>query len=94
MKLRLRRVGNSLGVIIPKHLLDQWGLAEGAELELTADGIFFDAEQAARLSHEVASGSIWDAKRQQQAAETATGKSHPIFGEELAKRAIIVGSPL
>lgn len=49
MKLRLRRVGNSLGVIIPKHVLDQSGLAEGAEVELTADGVFFDAEQAARL---------------------------------------------
>jgi antitoxin component of MazEF toxin-antitoxin module len=35
MKLTVRRVGNSLGVIIPKHVLDTWGLGEGDALELT-----------------------------------------------------------
>jgi antitoxin component of MazEF toxin-antitoxin module len=34
MKLRLRRVGNSLGIIIPKRTLDAWALREGATLEL------------------------------------------------------------
>ncbi len=35
MRLTIRRIGNSLGVIIPKARLAQWGLAEGGELELT-----------------------------------------------------------
>jgi antitoxin component of MazEF toxin-antitoxin module len=34
MKLRLRRVGNSLGIIIPKRTLDAWSLGEGGMLEL------------------------------------------------------------
>ncbi|HXV59553.1 MAG TPA: hypothetical protein VEK15_02580 [Vicinamibacteria bacterium] len=33
MKLRIRRVGNSLGVIIPRAVLVEWGLAEGDFLE-------------------------------------------------------------
>ena len=40
MNLRIRRVGNSLGVIIPKSALDAWGLAEGDELRLSERGIF------------------------------------------------------
>ncbi|MBX3694764.1 MAG: hypothetical protein KF790_06295 [Steroidobacteraceae bacterium] len=39
MKLLVRRVGNSLGVIIPKAQLDQWGVAEGDHLRLTDGGI-------------------------------------------------------
>jgi antitoxin component of MazEF toxin-antitoxin module len=39
MKLNLRRVGNSLGVILPKAVLRTWGLAEGDSLELTESGI-------------------------------------------------------
>jgi antitoxin component of MazEF toxin-antitoxin module len=39
MKLTIRRVGNSLGVIIPKAVLERWGASEGAELELDDDGI-------------------------------------------------------
>lgn len=39
MKARIRRVGNSLGVLLPKALLDAWGMGEGDELELTARGI-------------------------------------------------------
>jgi antitoxin component of MazEF toxin-antitoxin module len=34
MELRLRRVGNSLGVIIPRRTLDAWSLAEGGALEV------------------------------------------------------------
>ena len=34
MRLRLRRVGNSLGVIIPKSTLDAWSLREGSSLEV------------------------------------------------------------
>ena len=39
MKLTIRRVGNSLGVIIPKSALDAWGLGEGDHLGLTEHGI-------------------------------------------------------
>jgi antitoxin component of MazEF toxin-antitoxin module len=39
MKLRLRRVGNSLGVIIPKRTLEEWSLREGGSLELRARSI-------------------------------------------------------
>ena len=39
MKLTIRRVGNSLGVILPKSVLDAWGLGEGDTLELTEHGI-------------------------------------------------------
>ncbi len=39
MKLILRRIGNSIGVIIPKATLDSWGVGEGDPLELTDSGI-------------------------------------------------------
>jgi hypothetical protein len=39
MKLVIRRVGNSLGVIIPKATLDAWGVGEGDALALTSSGI-------------------------------------------------------
>ena len=35
----IRRVGNSLGVILPKTSLDSWGVAEGDHLELTERGV-------------------------------------------------------
>lgn len=34
MRIRVRRVGNSLGVLIPKATLESWEIAEGDELEL------------------------------------------------------------
>jgi antitoxin component of MazEF toxin-antitoxin module len=39
VKLTVRRVGNSYGVIIPKRALKAWGLGEGDALELTENGI-------------------------------------------------------
>lgn len=39
MKVRIRRVGNSLGVLLPKTVLDAWGVGEGDELDLTERGI-------------------------------------------------------
>jgi antitoxin component of MazEF toxin-antitoxin module len=39
MKLTLRRIGNSLGVIIPRATLDGWGVSEGDALDLTDRGI-------------------------------------------------------
>jgi hypothetical protein len=35
MKLTIRQVGNSLGVILPKATLDAWSVGEGDHLELT-----------------------------------------------------------
>lgn len=39
MDLTIRRIGNSLGVIVPRSLLDAWGLAEGSTLRATLAGI-------------------------------------------------------
>jgi antitoxin component of MazEF toxin-antitoxin module len=39
MKLPIRRIGNSLGVIVPRTMLDSWGLGEGDHLNLSKDGI-------------------------------------------------------
>lgn len=39
MKLTVRRVGNSLGIIIPRTTLDRWNVREGGSLELTERGI-------------------------------------------------------
>ena len=39
MRLPIRRVGNSLGVIIPKAQLTAWELTEGDTLQLTPSGI-------------------------------------------------------
>lgn len=34
MRVTLRRIGNSLGVIIPRAVLEQWGVQEGDELRV------------------------------------------------------------
>jgi antitoxin component of MazEF toxin-antitoxin module len=39
VKLLVRRIGNSLGVILPKSTLDAWGVGEGGHLDLTDRGI-------------------------------------------------------
>lgn len=39
MRLLIRQIGNSLGVIIPRSVLREWGLGEGDALELTNRGI-------------------------------------------------------
>ena len=43
MKVAIRRIGNSLGIIIPKQALDRWGLAEGDFLEVGDAGIHLPA---------------------------------------------------
>ena len=40
MKAPLRRVGNSLGIIIPRAILQSWNVSEGDVLHLSAEGIF------------------------------------------------------
>jgi antitoxin component of MazEF toxin-antitoxin module len=39
MKVVVRRVGNSLGVLLPKATLEAWGVGEGDDLELTDQGL-------------------------------------------------------
>ena len=39
MKAVIRRVGNSLGVLLPKSLLEAWGVAEGDFLDLSERGL-------------------------------------------------------
>ena len=39
MKVVIRRVGNSLGVLLPKSLLEAWGVAEGDHLDLSERGL-------------------------------------------------------
>ena len=51
MELKIRRVGNSLGVILPKSVLDDWGLGEGNTLDLKGDSI--RPRKQSRLSQEV-----------------------------------------
>jgi len=51
MRLPIRRIGNSLGVIVPRHALRSWGTEEGGYLELTERGIRPPARVGS--SHEV-----------------------------------------
>jgi antitoxin component of MazEF toxin-antitoxin module len=39
MKTTVRRIGNSLGVLLPKSLLESWGIGEGDHLEVSAQGV-------------------------------------------------------
>ena len=39
MKLGIRRIGNSLGVILPKPLLESWAVGEGDQVEATSKGL-------------------------------------------------------
>lgn len=39
MRLTIRRVGNSLGAIIPKEALDRWGVGDGDVVEIDEGGI-------------------------------------------------------
>ena len=35
MKVKIRKIGNSLGILLPKDVLDLLGLTDGDEIELT-----------------------------------------------------------
>lgn len=39
MKIPLRRIGNSLGVILPRATLEAWGVGEGDALELSEQAL-------------------------------------------------------
>ncbi len=46
MKLQVRKIGNSLGVIVPRALLDAWGVREGGMLEANNGGIWPSGRKA------------------------------------------------
>ena len=37
-KIKIRRIGNSLGIILPKDVLDLLGLSEGDEVDIDVEG--------------------------------------------------------
>lgn len=39
MKVAVRRIGNSLGIILPRTVLESWGVGEGGQLELDGQGV-------------------------------------------------------
>jgi len=65
MKVQIRRIGNSLGVIVPKATLEAWGVQEGDHLELTERSIRPAA--ASTTSH----GALDEHKRKLAAAVAA-----------------------
>ena len=52
MKIKIRRVGNSLGILLPKEVLLGWGLSEGDSLELGLNGIR-PTQRTPRRKHEL-----------------------------------------
>jgi antitoxin component of MazEF toxin-antitoxin module len=78
MKLPLRRIGNSLGVIIPRATLAVWGVGEGDRLELTERGI--RPASRAGTSHE----ALDEHKRRLAAAVAARFSAQHIRAHSLA----------
>jgi hypothetical protein len=52
MKVMVRRVGNSLGILLPKLLLETWGIGEGDHLDLSEHGL----RAAGLITHETVKG--------------------------------------
>jgi antitoxin component of MazEF toxin-antitoxin module len=78
MRLVVRSVGNSLGVIIPKATLAEWGLGKGDVLEVA--GRCIRPVQGGRLSQ----GALDELKRRLAAAVTARCTAHEIRAHGLA----------
>jgi antitoxin component of MazEF toxin-antitoxin module len=78
MKVTIRRIGNSLGIILPKPTLEAWGVREGDRLELTERGIHPVAH--AGLSHEL----LDEHKRKLAAAVAARFTAYHIRAQSLA----------
>ncbi len=76
MKLPIRRIGNSLGVIIPRTTLKAWGVAEGGHLELT--------EQAIRPRAGSTAAALDEHKRRLAAAVVARFTAQHIRAHSLA----------
>jgi antitoxin component of MazEF toxin-antitoxin module len=65
MKLILRRIGSSLGVIVPKTSLQSWGVDEGDYLELNERGI-------RPIDNSASSHEVLDELKRKLAAEVAS----------------------
>lgn len=78
MKLRIRRIGNSLGVLIPKATLEEWGLGEGDPLNLVGRSI--RPSRTRKHSHE----TLDELKRQLAAAVVTRCTSSQIRAHGLA----------
>jgi antitoxin component of MazEF toxin-antitoxin module len=78
VRLVVRSIGNSLGVIIPKSTLDGWGVSKGDHLELTERGI--RPIRSNRGGHEV----LDELKRRLAAAVTARSSASEIRAHGLA----------
>ena len=78
MRLMIRRIGNSLGVIVPKTALDAWGVGEGDTLELTARGI--GPRPPSRAVHD----ALDEHKRKLAAAVAARFSANAIRAQSLA----------
>ena len=78
MKLALRRVGNSLGVIIPRSVLAQWGLREGGYLVADKSGL--RPESAVRPAHR----ALDELKRKLAAAVASRCTANEIRAHSLA----------
>lgn len=61
MKVKIIRIGNSMGIRIPKVLLDQYGLKEDAHLEPEAGGLMLRPTRKPREG--------WDAAFRTMAAQ-------------------------
>jgi antitoxin component of MazEF toxin-antitoxin module len=77
MRLVIRAVGNSLGVIIPRSALEAWGLGKGDSLELNDRGI---RPTKPRRDHDV----LDELKRRLAAAVTAGHSAAEIRAHALA----------
>lgn len=78
MKLVVRRVGNSLGVIIPKATLKEWGVEEGDALELTERSIRPPRDRAGSQD------ALDELKRRLAVAVTARCTANQIRAQSLA----------
>jgi len=78
MKVVVRRVGNSLGVIIPKATLERWGVKEGDSLNLSERSIHPPRARAG--SQEL----LNELKRRLALAITARCTAHEIRAQSLA----------
>jgi antitoxin component of MazEF toxin-antitoxin module len=74
----IRRIGNSLGVIIPKTALDGWGVRQGDSLELV--GRCIRPAHRGACSHD----ALDELKRQLAAAVTARCSANAIRAQSLA----------
>lgn len=79
MKLLIRRIGNSLGVIIPRSVLEPWGLDAGDYLEVSENGIRPRAARAA-----AAHGGLDEHKRRLAAAVASRFTPQHIRAHSLA----------